>query len=255
MKLYLGSTVWRTEETGFSQSMRQLWLELTKQGTEFTDGTVVGDALVSRARSIIASAFLRTDADVMLSIDSDIWFRPEDAIRIAELAMSKDIVAALYMTRNLSTQPALMLPEGEEIIFAADSQPTEVPFVSTGFVAVHRRVFERLSKDLPLCHKGWEDRGADTSFWPFYMPFTIPWEGDGHMYLSEDWAFCQRARDVGFDCWLDPSIRLGHLGQVMYTLEDLIRVPKPAPKVLRLKREAGGNLQTTAIEESPLVTA
>lgn len=255
MKLYIGSVVWRAEEEGHSQAMRQLWVALTKQGVDFTDGTVVGDALVSRARSIVASSFLRSDADVLLSIDSDIWFRPQDALRISEMAMSMDVVAALYMTRNMATQPALMLPEGEEVIFSADSKLTKVPFVSTGFVAVHRRVFETVRRDLPLCHKGWSDRGADTSFWPFYMPFTIPWEGDEHMYLSEDWAFCQRARDAGFDCWLDPSIRLGHMGQTMFTLEDLIRYPKPPPKVIKLQRGADGELLTSTIEESPLVTA
>lgn len=253
-KLYIGSVVWRTEEVGHSQSMRQLWMELNKQGWEFTDGTVVGDALISRARSIVASAFLRSDADVLLSVDSDIWFRPQDAIRICELAQGKDIAAGLYMTRNLQTQPALMLPEGEEIVFAGDSKPVRVPFVSTGFVAIHRRVFERLAEGLPLCHKGWDHMGSDTSFWPFYMPFTIPWEGDGHMYLSEDWALCQRARDAGFECWLDPSIRLGHTGSTMYTLEDLIRIPKPSPMPIRMKRSADGGLETHAIETAPLAT-
>ncbi len=148
MKLFIGSVVGRTEEVAHSQSMRELWVAL--QGTDFTDGTVVGDALVSRARSIVGSAFLRSDADVLLSIDSDIWFRPQDALRIAEMAQSMDIVAGLYMTRNMNTQPALMLPEGEEITFAADSKPVKVPFVSTGFVAVHRRVFEALESTLPL---------------------------------------------------------------------------------------------------------
>lgn len=255
MKLFIGSVVGRTEEVAHSQSMRELWVALTKQNIDFTDGTVVGDALVSRSRSIVASAFLRSDADVLLSIDSDIWFRPQDALRITEMAKSMDIVAGLYMTRNMNTQPALMLPEGEEITFAADSKPVKVPFVSTGFVAVHRRVFEALKPTVPLCHKGWNDRGADTSFWPFYMPYTMPWKGDGHIYLSEDWAFCQRARDAGFDCWLDPSIRLGHMGQTMYTLEDLIREPKSAPKRLTLLRGKDGELQTSVIEESPLVTA
>ncbi len=87
------------------------------------------------------------------------------------------------------------------------------------------------------------------------MPYTMPWKEDGHIYLSEDWAFCQRARDAGFDCWLDPSIRLGHMGQTMYTLEDLIREPKQSARVLKLQRGADGGLQTSVIEESPLVTA
>ena len=251
MKVYLGGAVWRTEEAAHSQCMRQLWRELDRRGIEFVDGTVVGDALISRARSIIASAFLRSDADVLLSIDSDIWFRAQDAISLCEKAQERGIVAALYMTRGLNTQPALMLPN-ESVSFHADAGVVEAPFVSTGFIAVGRGVFQALSETLPLCHQGWTDRGVDTSFWPFYMPFVIPWEGDGHMYLSEDWAFCQRARDAGFQIWLDPSIRLGHMGQVMFTLENLIQAPRPPAQPLRLIRDAGGELQVFTVEEIPV---
>jgi len=244
MKLFLGSVTWRTEEVGYSQSMRQLVRYLDARKIEFTDATVVGDALVSRARSIAGSAFLRSDADVMVSIDSDIWFRPEDVVTLAEKAKRYGIIAALYMTRSLSTQPALMLPPGQEVIFGPGRQPIEVPYASTGFVAVARRVFERMSQTLPLCHQGWTDRGTDTSFWPFYMPFVIPSEGEGHIYLSEDWAFCERAKQQGDKVWLDPSIRLGHIGSYMYTLEDLIRPPRTAAAPLSLQREADGTLRT-----------
>ena len=249
MKLFLGSIVGRVEEVGFSQSMRLLWRELDRRGIEFTDGTVVGDAAVDRARSIVGSTFLRSDADVMISIDSDIWFRAEDAISLAEKAQEYDLIGALYMTRKLNTQPAIMLPPGEGISFDPDAQPVETPFVSGGFTAVTKRVFERLSLELPLCHQSWTDRGADTSFWPFYMPFVIPSERDGYMYLSEDWAFVQRAKDAGFKVWLDPSIRLGHIGSHMYTLEDLIRGERPAAQPLKLLREADGSLSTFQAEE------
>lgn len=247
MKLFLGSVVWRTEEVAHAQAMRSLVRHLDREGIEFTDATVVGDALVSRSRSIAASAFLRSDADVMLTIDSDIWFRPEDAVSLCEKAMEFGVIGALYMTRSLNTQPALLLPEGESVTFAPGASPVSVRFASTGFMAVHRSVFERLSEGLPLCHQGWSDRGADTSFWPFYMPFTIPWEGDGHMYLSEDWAFCQRAKDAGMGIWLDPSIRLAHYGQTAYTLEDLFRQSKPAPLPMRLTLNADGALTTEAL--------
>jgi hypothetical protein len=240
MKIYIGGVTYRAEEVGFSQSMRLLQRELDKRRIEFVEGTAVGDALVSRGRSIVASAFLRSDCDILLSVDSDIWFRPEDAISMCEKV--DDILAALYMTRSLNTQPALMLPN-HPVTFHPDAEPVVVPFASTGFMAVHRKVFESLSAELPLCHKGWSDRGADTSFYPFYMPYTIPWEGDGHMYLSEDWAFCQRAKDAGFKVMLDPSIRLGHMGTTMYTLEDLIRPEKPKAQPMTLVRRDDGTLE------------
>ena len=254
MKLYIGTIVGRTEETAFSQCMRQLWLMLRERGIEYTDGTVTGDALVSRSRSIVASAFLRSDADVLLTIDSDIWFRPQDAIKLCEEAMTHDLIAALYMTRNLATQPAVMLPEDTDVVFAADSTPVEAPFVSTGFMAAHRRVFEKLSKDLPLCHKDWTNHGQDTSFWPFYMPMPIEW-GNEVMYGSEDWSLCHRVREAGFDIWLDPSIRLGHMGTVMFTLEDIIRPARPEAQPLILRRTADGSIQTSTIQETPAVQA
>ena len=244
MKIYLGSAVYKQVHAGFHESVVLLHEQCREAGHELTEALVVGDALVDRARNIAASCFLRSDCDVLLTIDSDIWFRPLDAIRLCQQAMALDMVGALYVTRGLQRQPAMLLPEEEAIEFKGDSGPVAVPFLSTGFMAVHRRVFEHLSKMLPLCHQGWEDRGADTSFWPFYMPFTQPWPGDVNMYLSEDWAFCQRAKNEGWKCYLDPSIRLGHYGEAMFTLEDLARESKPVPGPMKLLRHTDGTLET-----------
>ncbi|KKM80817.1 hypothetical protein LCGC14_1335930, partial [marine sediment metagenome] len=39
-------------------------------------------------------------------------------------------------------------------------------------------------------------------------------------YVSEDWAFDQRARELGYSIWADPTIKLGHMGNYVYTLKD-----------------------------------
>lgn len=246
MRVALGSIVWREETVEFSQSMRSLLVKCEKNGITVVDFTVKGDALVSRARSIVASAFVRSNADVLLMIDSDIQFRSEDALKLCREALQKDVVGALYMTRNVQTQPALMLPN-EPVTFADGQEPVEVPYLSTGFMAVSRRVFLRLKQDLPLCHRGWNDRGQDTSFWPFYLPMVIPNEVEGNYYLSEDWAFCHRAKEAGFRTWLDPSIRLGHVGTYVYQLEDLLRPNKLPPQPLILSRSEDGGLTTTVV--------
>jgi hypothetical protein len=36
-------------------------------------------------------------------------------------------------------------------------------------------------------------------------------------YMGEDFLFCDRARELGFDVWIDPSISLGHMGVQEYT--------------------------------------
>lgn len=256
MRIAVGSVVWREETVEYSQSMRAFLHLLDRQSDcSYVDFTVRGDALVSRARSIVASTFLRSQADVLLTVDSDIWFRAEDALALCRKTVQHDIIGALYMTRNVQTQPALMLPN-EPVTFSPDAKPVEVPYLSTGFMAVTRRVFNRLSESLPLCHKGWNDRGADTSFWPFYLPLVVPNEVEGNFYLSEDWAFCHRAKEAGFKVWLDPSIRLGHVGSYMYTLEDLLRPQRMPPMPLVLERAEDGSLTTSVVshkEERELV--
>ena len=249
MKIFMGCIAWRQIEQAHHSSVIELFQECGKRGIEIVQGNVVGDALVSRARSLAASAFLRSDCDVLLSIDSDIWFRAEDAIELCEQALAgHDIIGALYMTRNIQTQPAMMLPN-EPVVFAPGQKPFEAQFVSTGFCAVTRVPFAALSKTLPHCHKTWRQGGQDASFWPFYMPFTMEWPEDGHIYLSEDWAFCQRAKEAGFKLWVHPGLRVGHIGSYMYTLEDLLRPERARPQPLKLERSPQGKLVTQFMKQ------
>ncbi len=251
MKIFLGGIVWRDVTVPHHMAMMWLIEYLKDQRIDYEYGVVPGDALVSRSRSIAASVFLRSDCDVMLMIDSDIQFRAEDAVNLCRKALDKRLIAAMYLTRNVETQPALMLPD-EPVIFDDSAKPVEAPYISTGFMAVTKTVFQTLAEDLPLCHKGWTDKGADTSFHPFFMPFVVPSEGEGHMYLSEDWAFVHRAKEAGFTAWLDPSIRLVHGSTEGKTLEDLVRPPRIPARPLRLTRDAEGHLRTEVLEPSQI---
>jgi hypothetical protein len=68
-------------------------------------------------------------------------------------------------------------------------------------MAVHRDVVAALIETMDVCYPGAED-----SFWPMFQPFAL----DGN-YLSEDYAFGERARVLGFPTWMDGRIILHHL--------------------------------------------
>jgi len=243
LKIFLGSCVWRTLEVSHEMCMRKLLIEATKRDDlQIYDETQVGDALISRARSITASRFLKSGYDVMLSIDSDIWFPTEDALRICEAVGSGkyDIMGGLYMVRSLHRpQPAQLFGDREHLMFQPGEEPVPVRYLATGFMAVSRKVFEKLAETLPLCHKGeyWE-------FWPFFMPFTWPDERFESIYLSEDYAFCQRARDAGFQVWLDPTIRLGHQGDYQFRLENMIQT-ELSPQPIMFTQRPDGTMEVT----------
>jgi hypothetical protein len=42
--------------------------------------------------------------------------------------------------------------------------------------------------------------------------FKVTREG----YIGEDFLFCDRAREAGYEVWVDPSITLGHMGVQEY---------------------------------------
>lgn len=165
-------------------------------------GMVYGDALVDRARAKAASSwYLNETSDVFLMIDDDIVFKPEHAARVVALAREKRAIAcAAYPVGDGGHLASRGWP-GTLQEFGEAYEPREIRWPATGFMAVHRDVIEAMTKSMDVCYPGQPDR-----FWPMFQPFAF--EGN---YLSEDYAFGQRARDLGFATWLDPKSILIHL--------------------------------------------
>ena len=173
-----------------------------------------GDALITRVRATAVSQWWRdTPDDVFLMLDDDISFRADDADRLVHLCRSGyDIICGAYVKADATDVALRMLPDST-VIFGPGQEPVEVKYAATGFMAVHRRVIEALKATLPLCHPD-----QPWSFWPMFTEFVRDSE-----FLSEDFAFCARARDAGFAVWLDPTIVTAHTKPRELTLDDLKR--------------------------------
>lgn len=181
-----------------------------------------GEAGINRARSIRASIWWASTADdVFLMVDDDIVFEPEHAEHIVDLCRNGyDIVAAAYPVRDGGHLAVRQLPGETELEFGPELPPKEMRHVSTGFFAVHRRVLDALIPKLPLCHgnQSW-------AFWPLFDYRVVEDEGAGGFnYLSEDYNFCELARAAGFKVWLDPTIKLKHLGVVPVSVQNMARI-------------------------------
>lgn len=169
-----------------------------------------GDALVDRGRAKAVARWYREDSeDVFLMIDDDIVFLSEDAARVVELAREKrSIACAAYPVGDGGHMASRGWP-GQELHFGPGKEPVEIRWPATGFMAVHRDVITALIGTSIECYTGEPD-----AFWPFFQPFPLGqrpgYEGAAD-YLSEDYAFGQRAMDLGFNTWLDPQTILVHL--------------------------------------------
>jgi|TARA_Y100000310_G_scaffold176492_1_gene176636 hypothetical protein len=253
MKIMVGVAVGRSYEPDF---IHMLYNGLLKM-PNVTFYPKVGDALIERSRSVIATYFLeQTDCDILLTMDTDTLMYVDDSVKLCEQAADYDMVAAMYVTRNRDRcAPASFLGR-EPIVFANDHTPVEIVWAATGALATHRRVFEQLlAKDaegfwrdeypnrpmFPLTHK----QSSGLRCHPFYETFCIPNPDDptpepekDWIWLSEDYAMCERAKQVGFKVYLNPAVRTSHLGTWAYRLEDMAQKPFPEQEI-RLTRFPG----------------
>lgn len=199
---------------------------LRSQNPKFDVIYGTGDALIDRTRSVNATRFLQNKSmgEVLLFIDSDIVFEPRDAITLAKLCnQGYPVIGGFYVTRNEDLpRPAIRLKPSEWTNFDASGEPIEIIYASTGFMAIHRKVLEDLAKDLPLCNPG-----DNSELYPFFQPRAFDHgeseevTGSGWEYLSEDWAFCELARQKGYKIHLAPTVQVGHQGLRTFWVNDL----------------------------------
>ena len=114
-------------------------------------------------------------------------------------------------------------------------EPLEVLEVGTGFMMIHRSVFEKYRKAYPeLSYKPDHNRTEHFSgdrYIHAYFDTIIDndqWMPGGSSnktdrYLSEDYMFCQMVRKIGISTWLCPWMEIQHVGHYVFhgTMKDL----------------------------------
>ena len=192
--------------TGYMISCMRLQEELIRAGVPHDWNIGRNESLVTRARNEMASWYLKTDFKCHMWIDADIEFSVEDVGKLWNLCEDgADIAVAAYCMK-LPDKPLSAWKDGKLVkIEECPAEPFEVDYAGTGFMMISRRVYEELAKSAETYV------GPDGKVSAFFM---TPVHNDG--FESEDYFFCRKAREAGFKIMMDPSIKLGHIGQFRY---------------------------------------
>jgi hypothetical protein len=163
-------------------------------------------SIVAEARNTGVHRAREADADFLLFLDSDMVFPPTTLLRL--LLLKKDIVGATY-TKRVAPFEILgtKLPD-QPTLLAGDL--LEMQRMPTGCLLINMRVFDKLAKP--------------------YFRFDVDAQGQ---IVGEDYVFCDRAREAGFQIWCDAvlSRELGHIGQSIHRLPSFIPLEATPPKV------------------------
>lgn len=175
------------------------------------DWLFASDSLVPRVRNNMAATFLGTDYRKLLWIDADIRFQPEDVAKLWNL--DAEVCCAAYPMKRPDAPLSAWV--GGRLVKDMDNLPVPVPvdYAGTGFMMIDRSVFERMRADTPeIEHReGNPGTPGTRKCWAFFDCGVV----DG-VYLSEDYWFCRKWREMGGEILLDPTIRLGHVGAFVY---------------------------------------
>jgi hypothetical protein len=168
-------------------------------------------------RSVMLSQALRDGFEAFLFVDSDIGFEPADALRL--LARPEPVVAGIYMKKTGRDYSGVFDKGVDRVVFGP-AAPGLYPmlYASTGFLRIKADVLRKMIDllKLPECHFG-----ATTGIYPFFLPLCVPDGRGGTRYLTEDYSFSHRARQIGISPMADTSIRLFHYGKYGYSYTDL----------------------------------
>jgi hypothetical protein len=197
--------------------------------------TISTESLITRARNMQAALVLNSpEISHLLFIDSDIGFPPEAILDLIDA--DYDVSACPYPRKSYDFakfKHADTEDMGECLsyilnLFSAtdDVTPTmslpmykkhfiKVNEAGTGFMCIKRGVLERMIIAYPeLQHR--LDTPVDGTGDVLYAFFDTMIEPGTRRYLSEDYAFCRRFRDLGGEVFLNTRVNLTHSGHHLF---------------------------------------
>lgn len=166
---------------------------------------------ITLARNKMFGTFLRSDATHMLSIDSDMGWNPQDAVRL--LSHGKDYVAVAGPRKVFPPSFAAQNcdPNGHAMPLRqeAGSGLFEISHVGMAFALVTKSWAERMA----TAYADLEFSGDDgRTEYGVFNPMIVK-----RRYMSEDYAACERWRALGGKCFVDPTVSLQHVGTYVWS--------------------------------------
>lgn len=192
-------------------------LAFSDRGDHVTIMDECGNAMIGDGRSLIVAKFLDSDATDLIMVDADVIWEAGALLKLVDAPV--DCVAAVYPQRKDPINYCVSYLDTAELWADPETKLLEVAGVPAGCLKLSRAMLEKMVAQY-----------TDTEFfcepapngkaWALFDPYRI-----GKLKFGEDYSFCRRWRDIGGQVWVDPEIKMGHVGfkTFMGSLGDWLR--------------------------------
>ncbi len=171
---------------------------------------------IGPTRNNLADEFLRTNCTHLFFLDADMIFKTSDVRRI--LSHDVSVVGGMYPRRT--DKLSWCLNETKPKSPTLENGLREVRHLGTGFLCIARGVFEAIIKadgdKITYNHLGEQVGKIGHDF--FHMGVHESVDEGVPVYLSEDWWFCTRWRELGGSIFVDTKVILKHMGYAIWPL-------------------------------------
>jgi hypothetical protein len=196
---------------------------LVRSGIRYTLELLADHCHVDDARNNIIRKFLRSDCTDLFFIDSDMGWRGQDVIRL--LKKPGDIVAGVY--RYKSDDEGYPFHPGEGAREANEDGLFWMPKAATGFMRIRRNVVQALyDAEVAKGRRSWskgDDRQNDIPLArvverAFLNELDLSNLDISNLesYHSGDYVLCLKARQLGFDVFVDVDMPFEHVGEKVW---------------------------------------
>jgi hypothetical protein len=220
--------------TAYAHSLLCLQQACRANGVELTWLLGSSDALITRARADLVTTILEIpEATHLLFIDADIAFEPKQVFRL--MSLGADVAAGAYPLKAIdwdkvrrAIQENRPRPDCASLhyVFGLED-PSHIVVrqgfakarnVGNGFLMVRREAIVKMCAAYPqLQYRKVHARNDARKDSPNrFALFETMIDKETGEYLSEDYAFCRRWRDLGGEIWLDLESKLTHVGPMRF---------------------------------------
>lgn len=195
--------------TIFARSLADLAQACGHYRLPFDTSFMTNESLITRARNNLCHTFLAHGADHLLFVDADIGFSAQDVMELLILQIQEpkyEIIGGMYKKKALDAGYAVNW-DGD--VDFQSKEPIEVTGIGTGFMLIHRSVFEKLHGRV---QEYVADDGPERAGLIIEQFFQAEIDAASGRYLSEDFWFSKRCLEAGIRTWLCPWMKLRHAG-------------------------------------------
>ena len=194
---------------GTMRSMITDFLALKERGDDAMIFDEAGNAMIAHCRDMIVAHFLASDCSDLLFVDSDVMWEAGSLLRLLDAPV--EFVSGIYPMRKDPEEYCVQWLPREELWADPGTGLLEVAGVPAGFMRLSRSMLERMVTEHP-----------DSEFTDENAPHGKGWAlfdniHEGRAYWGEDFSFCKRWRDIGGQIWVDPEIKMGHIGNKTFS--------------------------------------